>query len=265
MTDFARLRRWVQMLTSERCLLIVDTPEKSLIWLFSRDVNFRHDRPTYEISSLWDQECAVAVDEQTRVIALVVMGSVSEFKYLVPQTGPTYECYNKNSVPVLYTSIKWIAGSRQSMRVGCLAIYCNGTMIRCHILPTQLFSLEVATCAWSSRRVERAWYPCPPKQSGECKFNVITGVILSHANVSIAQAPLILTEILSLSARVCETAHSLSSKGTRPHLENYISSIAAPSTRVPPAPLSLFRALSWVPPRSQSWIAVNQAAYSCWD
>ncbi|KAG8930699.1 hypothetical protein FRC01_002393 [Tulasnella sp. 417] len=67
--------RWVQLLTPDKCLLIVDTPTKSLIWLFSHDSSFRLDRATYELSPLWDRECAIAVDEQTRVIALVIMGS----------------------------------------------------------------------------------------------------------------------------------------------------------------------------------------------
>ncbi|KAG9030022.1 hypothetical protein FS837_003379, partial [Tulasnella sp. UAMH 9824] len=90
--------RLVQMLTSERCLLIVDTPEKSIIWLFSRDVSFRHDRPTYEISSLWDQECAVAVDEQTRVIALVIMGSGSRAIHLY-QTDNRFSVITARRLP----------------------------------------------------------------------------------------------------------------------------------------------------------------------
>ncbi|KAG8926004.1 hypothetical protein FRC01_009458, partial [Tulasnella sp. 417] len=114
--------RWVQMLTSEKCLLIVDTPEKSVIWLFSPNFSFRHDRATYEISPLWGQECVVAVDEKTRVIAFVIMGSwyddkVPKITHAVFFAGTSDLCLVESSGRMRVVSV-----SHQRIRI----VYLNG-------------------------------------------------------------------------------------------------------------------------------------------
>ncbi|KAG8994929.1 hypothetical protein FRB90_000300 [Tulasnella sp. 427] len=67
--------RRVQMLGPKKCLLVIDGPEKTRIWIFSPHAGFNIDAPTYHLPLVPNRKYVVAVDEQKRVLAFIMMGT----------------------------------------------------------------------------------------------------------------------------------------------------------------------------------------------
>ncbi|KIO19084.1 hypothetical protein M407DRAFT_44020, partial [Tulasnella calospora MUT 4182] len=65
--------RRVQMLGPKKCLLVTDAPDKTRIWIFSPHAGLNLDAPNYHIASLSDKEYVIAVDEQKKLLAFVIM------------------------------------------------------------------------------------------------------------------------------------------------------------------------------------------------
>lgn len=66
----------LQVLGPKKALLIVDCPDKIRFWLFSLRNGFSLDKPTCSIPNLQGRHYQLAVDEQTRLVALVITEAV---------------------------------------------------------------------------------------------------------------------------------------------------------------------------------------------
>ncbi|KAG8930698.1 hypothetical protein FRC01_002392 [Tulasnella sp. 417] len=69
--------RRVQMLGPKKCLLVIDGPDKTRIWIFSPHAGLNLDAPNYHIASLSDRKYVIAVDEQKKLLAFVITGPAS--------------------------------------------------------------------------------------------------------------------------------------------------------------------------------------------
>ncbi|KAG8899893.1 hypothetical protein FRC00_000733 [Tulasnella sp. 408] len=86
-----RIRR-LQILGSKKALLIVDCPDKIRLWLFPLRTGFSVDRPTCSIPNVHGRKYVVAVDEQMRLVALVITKPpdlVSLQEFLMDETFST--------------------------------------------------------------------------------------------------------------------------------------------------------------------------------
>ncbi|KAG9001403.1 hypothetical protein FRB90_011631, partial [Tulasnella sp. 427] len=68
-----RYRSRVQMLGPKKCLLVIDGPDKTRIWIFSPHAGFNMNAPTYHVPSVPDRKCVIAVEEQKKILAFVMM------------------------------------------------------------------------------------------------------------------------------------------------------------------------------------------------
>ncbi|KAG8901724.1 hypothetical protein FRC00_005051 [Tulasnella sp. 408] len=73
--------RRVQMIGPRRCLLVIDTPGKTRIWIFSPQSGPKLEAPTYQIALPAERKYVIAVDEQKRVLAFVVMSQALEREF----------------------------------------------------------------------------------------------------------------------------------------------------------------------------------------
>lgn len=69
------------MIGPRRCLLVIDTPGKTRIWVFSPQSGPKLEAPTYQIASPAERKYIIAVDEQKRVLAFVVMSQVCDLGF----------------------------------------------------------------------------------------------------------------------------------------------------------------------------------------
>ncbi|KAG8901723.1 hypothetical protein FRC00_005050 [Tulasnella sp. 408] len=86
-----RIRR-LQILGSKKALLIVDCPDKIRLWVFPLRTGFSVDRATCSIPNVHGRKYEVAVDEQMRLVALVITeppGLVSLQEFLMDETFST--------------------------------------------------------------------------------------------------------------------------------------------------------------------------------
>lgn len=67
----------MQIIGQKKALLIVDCPDKIRLWLFSLQTGFSIDHPQSSIPNSTGRKYVVAVDEQTRLVALAMTEPVS--------------------------------------------------------------------------------------------------------------------------------------------------------------------------------------------
>ncbi|KAG8897412.1 hypothetical protein FRC00_004306, partial [Tulasnella sp. 408] len=86
-----RIRR-LQVLGSTKALLMVDCPDKTRLWVFPLRTGFSVDRPTCSIPNAHGRKYVIAVDEQVRLVALVITepsGLVALQEFLMDGTFST--------------------------------------------------------------------------------------------------------------------------------------------------------------------------------
>jgi len=70
-------RSHAQLLSTNKCLLVADGPSGLGIWLFALHAGFSLQNPTRTIASAPGRRFELAVDEQRKVVAFVIMEPVS--------------------------------------------------------------------------------------------------------------------------------------------------------------------------------------------